>query len=118
MTEVIYPAMEMVEQELAKQNTVSHTNADADDRLHFEVDLGNELNFVYQVRLRSYMQPAFALAGMSDSDRDEKHRYYRAEVYLKEGGQDYDVMGWTQEQIIHDILDQYEKHLHFLHVVR
>jgi choline/glycine/proline betaine transport protein len=27
-------------------------------------------------------------------------------------------MGWTQEQIIHDILDQYEKHLHFLHLVR
>lgn len=118
MTEVIYPAMEMVEQELAKQNTVSHTIADADDRLHFEVDLGNELNFVYEIRLRSYLQPAFALAGMSDNDRDEEHRYYRAEVYLKEGGQDYDVMGWTQEQIIHDILDQYEKHLHFLHVVR
>ncbi|MCX0324801.1 hypothetical protein, partial [Klebsiella pneumoniae] len=46
------------------------------------------------------------------------HRYYRAEVYLKEGGQNYDVMGWNQEQLINDILDQYEKHLHFLHLVR
>jgi len=27
-------------------------------------------------------------------------------------------MGWNQEQIINDILDQYEKHLHFLHIVR
>ncbi|EMD5657114.1 TPA: glycine/betaine ABC transporter [Klebsiella pneumoniae] len=43
---------------------------------------------------------------------------YRAEVYLKEGGQNYDVMGWNQEQLINDILDQYEKHLHFLHLVR
>ncbi|MBW2819614.1 glycine/betaine ABC transporter [Escherichia coli] len=42
----------------------------------------------------------------------------RAEVYLKEGGQNYDVMGWNQEQLINDILDQYEKHLHFLHLVR
>ncbi|WP_442799002.1 choline BCCT transporter BetT [Pantoea vagans] len=118
MTEVIYPAMEMVEQELAKQNTPSHTRADEDDRVRFEVDLGQELNFVYEVRARPYLQPAFALAGMSASDKAEEQKYYRAVVYLKEGGQDYDVMGWNQEQIINDILDQYEKHLHFLHIVR
>lgn len=29
-----------------------------------------------------------------------------------------DVMGWSQEQIIVDILNQYEDHLHFLHTVR
>lgn len=45
-------------------------------------------------------------------------RYYRAEVYLKEGGQDYDVMGWTIDQLIADIIDQYEKHMHFLDAVR
>ncbi len=118
ITEVIYPAMEMVEQELAKQNTPSHTRADEDDRVRFEVDLGQELNFVYEVRARPYLQPAFALAGMSASDKAEEQKYYRAVVYLKEGGQDYDVMGWNQEQIINDILDQYEKHLHFLHIVR
>ncbi|MFN6882571.1 choline transporter, partial [Proteus mirabilis] len=52
-----------------------------------------------------------------DEEKDEEHKYYRAEIHLKEGGQDYDVMGWTKEQIIHDILDQYEKHIHFLHVL-
>ncbi|UIL54403.1 MULTISPECIES: choline BCCT transporter BetT [Pantoea] len=117
MNEVIQPAMHMVSGELLKQSTVSHINDSADDRVHFEVDLGNELNFVYEVRLRSYIQPTFALAGLGD-EKKEEHRYYRAEVYLKEGGQDYDVMSWTQEQIINDILDQYEKHLHFLHLVR
>lgn len=118
MSEVILPAMEMVEAELAKQGTVSSINNTADDRVRFEVNMGDELNFVYEVRLRSYLQPAFALAGLKDEERDEEYKYYRAEVYLKEGGQDYDVMSWTQEQIIHDILDQYEKHLHFLHLVR
>ncbi|EAA4797978.1 glycine/betaine ABC transporter [Escherichia coli] len=43
---------------------------------------------------------------------------FQADPYLKEGGQNYDVMGWNQEQLINDILDQYEKHLHFLHLVR
>ncbi|EFE7263522.1 glycine/betaine ABC transporter [Escherichia coli] len=54
----------------------------------------------------------------NDEQQAEQHRYYRAEVYLKEGGQNYDVMSWNQEQLINDILDQYEKHLHFLHLVR
>ncbi len=45
----------------------------------------------------------------NDEQQAEQHRYYRAEVYLKEGGQNYtDVMGWNQEQLINDILDQYE----------
>lgn len=117
MNEVIQPAMHMVSAELLRQGTASHINDSADDRVRFEVDLGNELNFVYEVRLRSYIQPTFALAGFSD-EKKEENRYYRAGIYLKEGGQDYDVMSWTQEQIINDILDQYEKHLHFLHLVR
>ncbi|WBL72254.1 BCCT family transporter [Serratia liquefaciens] len=116
--EVVQPAMTLVEAELAKQNTTSSIDDTQDDRIRFEVDLGEDLNFVYEVRLRAYIQPAFALAGLKDEERDEEHKYYRGEVHLKEGGQDYDVMGWTQEQIIHDILDQYEKHLHFLHLVR
>lgn len=118
MSEVILPAMKMVEAELTKQNTASSTDDSAEDRIRFEVNLGEELNFVYEVRLRPYLQPTFALVGMADEERSEEQKYYRAEVYLKEGGQDYDVMSWTQEQIIHDILDQYEKHLHFLHLVR
>lgn len=41
-------------------------------------------------------------------------RYYRAEVHLSEGSQDYDLVGYTKEQIINDILDQYERHLQLL----
>ena len=44
--------------------------------------------------------------------------FFRAEVHLAEGGQDYDVMGWSQEQIIVNILNQYDDHLHFLHTIR
>ncbi len=84
------------------------------------MDLGEDMNFLYEVRLRYYIQPSFALSGMgteTDEEKSEEQRYYRAEIHLKEGGQDYDVMGWAKEQIIHDILDQYEKHIHFLHLL-
>ncbi|HDN2513462.1 TPA: choline BCCT transporter BetT [Providencia rettgeri] len=120
MEESVKPSMEMVSEELAKQGTVCHIHTDKDDRIGFEVDLGDDMNFFYEVRLRYYIQPSFALAGMgteSDEEKSEEQRYYRAEIHLKEGGQDYDVMGWAKEQIIHDILDQYEKHIHFLHLL-
>ncbi|QCJ69107.1 choline transporter [Providencia heimbachae] len=118
--EVVKPSMEMVSEELAKQGTTCHINNEKDDRISFDVDLGDDMNFFYEVRLRYYIQPAFALAGMgveTDDEKSEEQRYYRAEIHLKEGGQDYDVMGWAKEQIIHDILDQYEKHIHFLHLL-
>ncbi|MBJ3592928.1 choline BCCT transporter BetT [Salmonella enterica subsp. enterica serovar Saintpaul] len=119
MDDVIRPAMMLVQEELNKQGTFSNINDTSEDRLHFEVDLGNELNFIYEVRLKGSNLPAFALSGLDENgQQSEQHRYYRAEIYLKEGGQNYDVMGWNQEQLINDILDQYEKHLHFLHLVR
>ena len=119
LEEVIHPAMIMVEEELGRQGTISHINNAQEDRIHLEVDLGNELNFIYEVRLKGYNAPAFALDGLDNDDKNqEHHKYYRAEVYLKEGGQNYDVMSWNQEQLIHDILDQYEKHLHYLYLVR
>ncbi|MEK9586537.1 MAG: choline transporter, partial [Halieaceae bacterium] len=70
----------------------------------------------YEVRARLHPMPdASLLGGTSD---DDVAGFYRAEVHLAEGGQDYDVMGWSQEQVIVDILNQYEEHLHFLHTVR
>jgi choline/glycine/proline betaine transport protein len=42
----------------------------------------------------------------------------RAEVHLSQGGQDYCVMGWTRDQITHDVLNHYENHLQFLHSMR
>ena len=75
---------------------------------------GEETDFSYQVYPRAYLQPSFTL----DEDDEEERKYFRAEVFLREGGQDYDIMGWSKEQVIADIVSQYEKHLHFLHMVR
>lgn len=40
--------------------------------------------------------------------------HYRLEVHLAEDNQAYDVLGCDQEEIIGDILDQYERHLEYL----
>jgi len=88
-----------------------------DGRAWLQVGHGEEMDFFYSVRPQPYAAPTFAL---QDPRRPAKEgtRYYRAEVYLREGGQDYDVMGWTQVQLIHDVLDQYERHRQFLDRVR
>ncbi|MEX5794021.1 choline transporter [Providencia hangzhouensis] len=117
MTEVIEPAMQSVVTELEKQGTEAAIHNEKDDRVTLEVQFGENLNFLYEIRLRDYLTPSFALVGMDDDENNESQKYYRAEVYLKEGGQDYDIMGWSEAQIIHDILDQYEKHIHFIHIV-
>lgn len=65
--------------------------------------------FVYRVQIAESPVPTYG--GRMIGDRD---RYARLEVHTVGGGQDYDVMGYKREQIIHDCLDQYERHLEFL----
>ncbi|MDG2276341.1 MAG: BCCT family transporter, partial [Pseudomonadales bacterium] len=76
---------------------------------------GEEIDFQYAVAARLHALPSDAVMGEVVRGEDN---YFRAEVQLNEGSQDYDVMGWTQSQVLHDLLEQYEKHLHFLHTLR
>ncbi len=94
------------------------------EKLNFEVEITEEsksvmltlkLNeqpdFVYSVHSTPTVQPD--LNGTLDTESDDT--YYRAEVHLAEGGQDYDIMGWSTTAVINDVIDQYQKHQHFLH---
>ncbi|HBO71358.1 choline BCCT transporter BetT [Acinetobacter venetianus] len=82
--------------------------------LQLRVDHHHEINFIYTVYAHETVPPSFML-GQGDADEAQ---YYQAEVFLREGGQNYDVMDWTQEDLIQDIIDQYERHLYFLNIVR
>mgnify|MGYP001609064222 FL=1 len=82
--------------------------------LQLHVDHHHEINFTYKVVSHATVPPSFML-GRADED---EANYFQAEVFLREGGQNYDVMDWTQEDLIQDIIDQYERHLHFLNIVR
>jgi choline/glycine/proline betaine transport protein len=107
----IGPAFESVAEELKKNQinvVVSHENG-----LSLVVDQGEEQEFVYRVLARKHSQPDY----VNEADEDELS-YYRAEVHLGEGGQDYDIMGWSKTSVINNVIDQYHKHLHFLHLLR
>ncbi len=114
----VRPAIEEVTAVFVEKGLNVVTQPDpANDSVSLEIGHGEERPFIYQVQMRGYFTPSFARGGMGSKELNNR-RYYRAEVHLAEGSQDYDLVGYTKEQIINDILDQYERHLQFLHLVR
>lgn len=116
MQQTVLPAMQEVAAELRKQQLSAEVKQEP-HRSWLEVYHGTEVDFFYSVHLVAHTAPAFVMRDTQKAQHDAL-QYYRAEVHLREGGQDYDIMGWTQDQLISNILDQYEKHMHFLHLVR
>lgn len=113
LTEVGKPAMEAIRKSLEEKG-LSAKIAEGDEPepyLALSVALPGAQDFSYQIRPQRLPMPTFAIR-----PQERGGSYYRAEVHLFEGGQDYDVMGYTKEQLIDDILDQYEQHQQFLHM--
>ena len=117
IAEVVRPAYEAIAEEMRKQGYEVEISEGEDRRLRFEIAHEGEPDFIYEVRPRAYAMPSFVVTTSEDDEREDR-KYFRAEVHLAEGSQDYDLMGYTKEQIINDMLDQYERHLQFLHLVR
>ncbi|WP_120990209.1 choline BCCT transporter BetT [Arthrobacter sp. AG1021] len=72
------------------------------------VATGAERPFKYQVYPVQLPVPRYARSAPGNDV------YYRIEVFSQEGSHGYDLMGLSKEQVIGDILDQYEAHLGYL----
>ena len=116
ITDVVRPAFEDVADELRKQGyEVQVKDAEDDGGVALEVSHGEHLDFSYAVKPEAFVRPSLTPDEAAD---EEERKYFRAEVHLREGGQDYDIMGWSRDAVIGDILDQYERHRRYLHMVR
>ncbi|CAM7104034.1 choline BCCT transporter BetT [Enterobacter hormaechei] len=119
METVCFPAMEEVAQELKLRGAyVELKNLPPEEgenlgHLDLLVHMGDEQNFVYQIWPQQYSVPGFTYRA-----RSGKSTYYRLETFLLEGSQGNDLMDYSKEQVITDILDQYERHLNFIHLHR
>ena len=93
-------------------NGVAATLVDGDvESVGVEARQDDGLDFVY--RVVCVAQPMLS----SDEERPLEE-YFSAEVHLTEGGQGYDIMGWSREQLLSDVVTQYELHLRFLSSIR
>ena len=68
--------------------------------------------FVYEVSLDGYLAPPSEAP--VEGGPEVRQRFYRAEVYLHDGSQEYDLMGFAPEQIVRDVMDQFESHRQLL----
>lgn len=117
MDKVVLPAMQDVEAEMNERGLatkLSQHNEATGEGISLKVGHGDETDFSYSVYLVKADRPNFTF---SNASKHTEH-YYRAEVYLTDGSQEYDLVGYSREQILMDILNQYERHLQYLHLER
>jgi len=115
LTTTVNKAMHRVERELIKQDWDAQVLLDEEHlRIYLEVIKQDQVDFIYEIRMLEHLLPDYAHSQLPE-EKAQQH-YYRAEVFLRRGGQSYDIYGFDQQDIITDILDQFEKHLHFLHI--
>ncbi|HEY9018311.1 choline BCCT transporter BetT [Thiomicrospira sp.] len=111
--QTVKPALIEVSEELKAQGVDARVESGEDGRVWIEVRHGEQIDFFYSARPHAYEPPALIMRD-TQAKQMEEHKYYRIEVHLGEGGQDYDIMGWTKETILNDVLEQYSRHVHFL----
>ncbi|MGG5289849.1 BCCT family transporter [Pseudomonas shirazensis] len=114
IADVGLPACEAVADEWRRQGYDCSVEQGSEGSVMLKVG-PSEGTFVYEIRPQAYATPSFVTA--SDAPPGEERKYFRAEVHLREGGQDHDVMGWSKDEVIGDILDHFERHMHYLHLV-
>ncbi len=115
MTTTVSKAMHRVERELIKSGWNARVELDENNqRIYLEVFKQDQLDFIYEIRILEHLLPNYAYPEMPD-EQTQRH-YYKAELFLRRGGQSYDIYGFDQQDIITDILNQFEKYLHFLNI--
>jgi choline/glycine/proline betaine transport protein len=115
ITGTAHEAMRTVQEELSRRGWEAQVYYDEEPlRVRIEVIKAEQMDFIYEIRLCEFSIPLFAYPEIERKDDDATH-YYRAEVFLRRGGQAYDVYGYERADIISDILDHFERYLHFLH---
>jgi choline/glycine/proline betaine transport protein len=112
---VALPAVEEVAAHLQQRGVQARAQKGHDEGgatfVELVADLGEEHPFLYRIQPREVPMPVYGRAVPKGTDT-----YCRLEVHLREGGQGYDVMGYTYGQLTDDILDQYERHLEFVRI--
>lgn len=112
----VHNAMRQVAEALKEKGWPGKVYLDeTNQRAFLEIVKEGQVDFIYDVRLRGYAKPSFVYPEQERSP-DGEEQYYRAEVFLRRGSQGYDIYGYDEQEVIDDILSQFEKYLHFLHI--
>lgn len=111
---ILLPTFGEIVDELAGREITAtcdkHLDEEGEQCIELTIDPASEHPFHYQVFRKEAPMPLFGGRPTQVVDK-----FVRMEVYLDvAASQGYDIMGYTKEQLLNNVLDQYERHLEFL----
>ncbi|MGK7312797.1 MAG: hypothetical protein ACN0LA_11220 [Candidatus Longimicrobiales bacterium M2_2A_002] len=109
LREVVAPALEQVADELARHDREAALEVD-DDEVSITVFDGDEEEFRYAVKARTFRKASFAFPELTFRD-DDRDTYHRAMVYTHEGARNYGIMGYDADGVIDNFMYEYDRQL-------
>lgn len=109
LSDTAHPALDAVVAQMRENGLVPELTQ-GEERLELHVPHGDRGTFRYAIRARSFRSPSFAWAESRNASPESRH--YRAMATSSEGEQQHDVTGYTSEQLINDLLNQYARFRH------
>ncbi|MBJ3786217.1 BCCT family transporter [Devosia sediminis] len=106
MGKKVRPALDQVAEELTRRGRPANVQQQPDGTLELRSPAENVRDFVYGVSLVS--EP---LANFSPMAASKPEQRYEARTYFSSGGRGYDIMGLHRDQLISDVLAQFERYL-------
>jgi choline/glycine/proline betaine transport protein len=107
------PAVEAVAAQLRESGLVPNIEQ-REEYVELTVPHGDRGIFRYIIRARSYRSPSFAWAETANAAPDSRH--FRAIAASNDEDRQRDVTGYTNEQLINDLLSQYARFRHIRRV--
>ena len=110
LSKEVRPALEQVAGELTARGRSAEVVDEEGGAIALRAPAEGMRDFVYGVSTTS--QP---LASLVPLGAGQPERRYEARTYFSSGGRGYDIMGMHRDQIIADVLVQFERYLHLVH---
>lgn len=117
MNDIVRPAYQAVQNELEGSGAnvqINWSSVEGTNCLSatFIVNFTDACKFTYQVLPVPHSIPSFA-----SSQSPESGQYFRIQVFTQTGSEGYDIFGFTREQLIADLLDNFERYVELLHLI-
>lgn len=109
LRETVAPALSDVADELARHGRRGEIEEEP-DRVAVRVFDGDDEEFYYAVKVRTFRRATFAFPELTFEDED-RDSYFRAMVYTDEGPQNYGILGYGRDQVIANFMHEYDKQL-------
>ncbi|MGY6554964.1 MAG: BCCT family transporter [Wenzhouxiangella sp.] len=113
ITEQASPALKKLAAGLNRRHWPSEVTLDeGNQRIYLSVTLEDHLDFFYEIRLRRQDLPDYAYPLLRKKP-EQREQTGSAEVFLRQGGQGYDVFGYSEQDLLDDAMNQLENYLAF-----